>query len=51
MTFDKNLVAVNGAGLFHDGRAIKQLQLADSKITSNGVAILTYHPANNAKDA
>lgn len=39
------VVAGRGARLFHDGRAIKQLQLADSKITSNGVAILTYQPA------
>jgi dihydrofolate reductase len=45
------VVAGSGARLFHDGRAIKQLQLTDSKITSNGVAILTYQPANNAKDA
>ena len=39
------VVAGRGARLFHDGRAIKQLQLAYSKITSNGVAILTYQPA------
>jgi dihydrofolate reductase len=39
------VVAGRGARLFHDGRASKQLQLADSKITSNGVAILTYQPA------
>jgi dihydrofolate reductase len=38
------VVAGRGARLFHDGRAIKQLQLADSKTTSNGVAILTYQP-------
>jgi len=45
------VVAGSGARLFHDGRAIKHLQLADSKITENGVAILTYKPANNSKDA
>jgi dihydrofolate reductase len=39
------VVAGRGARLFHVGRAIKQLRLADSKITSNGVAILTYQPA------
>jgi len=43
------VVAGSGARLFHDGRAIKQLQLADAKITNNGVAILTYQPANNAE--
>jgi hypothetical protein len=45
------VVAGSGARLFQDGRAIKQLQLADSKITNSGVAILTYRPANNAKGA
>ena len=45
------VVAGSGSRLFQDGRAIKQLQLADSKITSNGVAILTYQPANNSKAA
>ena len=45
------VVAGSGERLFHDGRAIKHLQLADSKITNNGVAILTYQPANNSKDA
>jgi dihydrofolate reductase len=45
------VVAGSGSRLFHDGRPIKQLQLADSKITSNGVAILTYQPANNGKTA
>ena len=45
------VVAGSGARLFHDGRAIKHLQLADSKITENGVAILTYKAANNSKDA
>jgi hypothetical protein len=37
-----SVVAGSGARPFRDGRAIKQLQLADSKITKNGVAILTY---------
>jgi dihydrofolate reductase len=41
------VVAGSGSRLFRDGRALKQLKLADSKITSNGVAILTYQPANN----
>jgi dihydrofolate reductase len=38
------VIAGSGARLFQDGRGVKHLQLADSKITSNGVAILTYHP-------
>lgn len=45
------VVAGSGARLFQDGRAIKHLQLANTKITSNGVAILTYQPANNGKAA
>ncbi len=45
------VVAGTGARLFHDGRAIKQLQLADSTITSNGVVIVTYQPANKGKAA
>ena len=36
------VIAGTGARLFNDGRAPKQLRLADSRITSNGVAILTY---------
>lgn len=40
------VVASRGARLFREGRGIKNLQLADAKITSNGVAILTYRPAN-----
>jgi len=44
-------VAGSGSRLFRDGRAIKQLQLSDSKITSNGVVILTYQPANNSRAA
>lgn len=36
------VIAGSGARLFQDGRGIKHLQLADSKITGNGVAILTY---------
>jgi dihydrofolate reductase len=43
------VVAGSGSRLFQDGRPIKQLHLADSKITSTGVAILTYQPANNSK--
>ncbi|MDN5941679.1 MAG: dihydrofolate reductase family protein [Nitrospira sp.] len=45
------VVAGSGARLFHDGRAIKYLRLADSKITKNGVAILTYESVNNGNDA
>lgn len=45
------VVAGSGARLFQDGRAIKHVQLADSKPISNGVAILIYRPASNAKDA
>jgi len=41
------VVAGSGSRLFQDGRGIKQLQLAASKITRNGVVILTYQPANN----
>ena len=36
------VLAGKGARLFQDGRAPKGLRLADSMITSNGVAILTY---------
>jgi hypothetical protein len=39
----------SGAHRFHDGRPIKHLQLADSKIAKNGVAILSYKPAENSK--
>ena len=35
----------------HDGREIKHLHLSDSKIACNGVPILTYQPANSARDA
>jgi len=38
------VIAGSGARLFKDGRALKRLQLVDSKTTSNGVAILTYQP-------
>ena len=43
------LVAGTGARLFQDGCPIKQLQLANSNTTKNGVVILTYHPARNGK--
>lgn len=39
------VVAGTGARLFQDGRPSKQMRLVDSKITANGVAILTYQPA------
>jgi dihydrofolate reductase len=39
------VVAGCGARLFGEERPIKQLQLSVSKITNNGVAILTYTPS------
>ena len=36
------VIAGTGKRLFNEGQAPKQLRLADSQITSNGVAILTY---------
>jgi dihydrofolate reductase len=42
------VVAGCGARLFHDGQPVKHLQLAASKTTSNGVAILTYQPLNTS---
>ena len=45
------VVAGSGARLFHDGRPIKHLRLANSKITENGVAILTYKTAGNRNGA
>jgi dihydrofolate reductase len=39
------VVAGSGKRLFSDGRAPKQLRLADSRVTGNGVAILTYRRA------
>ena len=36
------VVAGTGAHLLNDGNAPKRLELADSKTTANGVAILTY---------
>ena len=36
------VIAGTGARLFNDGRAPKRLTLAESRITRNGVAILTY---------
>lgn len=36
------VVAGSGARLFHEGPPMKDLRLAGSKITSNGVAILSY---------
>jgi dihydrofolate reductase len=44
------VVAGTGARLFQDRRPITQLQLASSHTTKNGVVILTYQPANNARD-
>ena len=45
------VVAGSGARLFHDGKPAKLLQLTDSKVTENGVAILTYKSANDGKEA
>ena len=45
------VVAGRGACLFHDGQPVKHLQLAASKLTSNGVAILTYQPLNTSNTA
>ncbi len=41
----------SGARLFHEGGPTKHLQLADSKIAKNGVAILIYLPAQAGKPA
>ena len=41
------LVAGSGERLFHEGQPPKKLQLVDSRITSNGVAILTYRTKND----
>jgi len=38
-------IAGTGPRLFKDGRGPKQLRLAESRITGNGVAILTYKRA------
>lgn len=38
------VIAGSGAPLFRKGRAVKQLDLVRSKVTANGVAILTYTP-------
>jgi dihydrofolate reductase len=45
------VVAGRGARLFHDAKPVEHLQLAASKITSNGVAILTYQPLNTRNTA
>ena len=42
------VVAGTGACLFSEGDPIKSLNLSNHKITSNGVAILTYQPVKNA---
>jgi hypothetical protein len=36
------VVAGSGERLFHEGRPSMPLQLAGSKVTGNGVAILSY---------
>jgi dihydrofolate reductase len=44
------VVAGSGARLFHEGRTIKNLHLANANITQNGVAILTYQAAHASLD-
>ncbi|HEX9859312.1 MAG TPA: dihydrofolate reductase family protein [Paracoccaceae bacterium] len=39
------VVVGNGKHLFNNGNDLKRLQLVNSKITSTGVAMLTYQPA------
>jgi dihydrofolate reductase len=39
------VIAGSGKRLFNEGRAPKQLRLAGSRVTGNGVAILTYERA------
>ena len=39
------MIAGTGPRLFKDGRGPKHLRLAESRITGNGVAILTYKRA------
>ena len=39
------VVVGHGKRLFNDGKELKRLKLVSSKITSTGVAILTYQPA------
>lgn len=45
------VVAGSGARLFQEGRAPKQLKLATSHTTSNGVVIVTYQPDRLAQSA
>ena len=40
------VVAGTGERLFHEGKPAIPMHLVDSKITSNGVAILTYRPGD-----
>ncbi|WP_370978311.1 dihydrofolate reductase family protein [Agaribacterium sp. ZY112] len=42
------VVSGSGRRLFSENSAIKSFTLSNQKITSNGVAILTYKPAKNA---
>jgi dihydrofolate reductase len=39
------VIVGRGKRFFKDGSDLERLQLVNSKITSSGVAILTYHPA------
>lgn len=45
------VVAGHGARLFEEKQPVKHLQLATSKITNNGVVILTYQPSNESNAA
>ena len=42
------VVVGKGKRLFNDGDELKRLKLVNSKVTSSGVAILTYQPNPNA---
>lgn len=45
------LILGSGRRLFPNGGAFAALKLRDAKMTSNGVVIATYQPANNSKTA
>jgi dihydrofolate reductase len=38
------VIAGSGKRLFKDGSALKRMKLVSSKMTSSGVALMTYHP-------
>lgn len=41
------VIVGHGKRLFANGGELKRLKLVDSKMTRTGVALLSYHPANN----